>query len=127
MTDVVPAGESYAIIWRRKFSYNNTAFADIVIEESSDLTNWTTNPVVPSTDDKVNFISTTLTASVNTRYIRIRTLTGSNDDIDFDAVEYKFCNDPNCASGNVDQVISGVGNGSNVFLGAPDGLSLIHI
>ena len=65
LTDVVPAGENYNIIWRRKFSYNNTAFADIVIEESSDLTNWTTNPVVPSTDDRVNFITTTLTATVN--------------------------------------------------------------
>ncbi|MEM1119531.1 MAG: choice-of-anchor W domain-containing protein, partial [Bacteroidota bacterium] len=83
----IPAGDTYSMVWRRKSSYGNTATADMVIEESADNTNWTTNPTEPKTSSK-SFITSQVTANVNTRYIRIREKTGSNDDFDIDAVTY---------------------------------------
>jgi len=85
---IVLQGNHYSITWRRKSSYTDNAYADIVIEESADNSNWITHPTNPSTASKTAFITTPIIANVNTRYIRIRTLTNTGDDIDFDAATY---------------------------------------
>lgn len=84
---IIKAGETYTITWRRKTSYGDVVNADIVIEESADKTTWVENPVQPSTNQQ-SFITTNLTTVSETRYLRIRTLTASGDDVDIDAVAY---------------------------------------
>ncbi|MEM6316995.1 MAG: SdrD B-like domain-containing protein, partial [Bacteroidota bacterium] len=87
LTDVITAGESYDITWRRKSSYSAGPVADLVIEESSDNSTWTENATRPATASQ-SFITTTLTAGVDTRYLRIQIETDSNDDADIDAISY---------------------------------------
>ncbi|GEM_PF-5308042 len=87
LSDIITAGETYSITWRRKSTYTAGPFADLIIEESTDLTNWTENATRPSTDQQT-FITTNITAGVTTRYLRIRPETASSDDSDIDAISY---------------------------------------
>lgn len=91
LSDVIFSGEVYTITWRRKTTYTDVVNADIVIEESSDKLSWTENPVQPSSSSQT-FITTNLTTSIDTRYLRIRTLTASGDDVDIDAISYSNVN-----------------------------------
>ena len=88
LTSVLGANTEYTLTWRRKSSYTNTATADIVIEESMDGTNWTTNPTVPNTTSRVSFVTSNVFTNIDTKFIRLREQTTSNDDFDFDAVTY---------------------------------------
>ncbi|MEM6318183.1 MAG: GEVED domain-containing protein, partial [Bacteroidota bacterium] len=97
LTDVLQVGEMYSITWRRKTSYSFGPFADMIVEESADGTNWTTNPTQPSTDQQT-FITSNLTTTVATRYLRIRMATNSNDDFDLDAISYTDVNCGSCVS-----------------------------
>lgn len=87
LTDTINAGENYNIVWRRKSTYTFGPFADLIIEESSDNITYTTNTTSPSTDQQ-SFTTTTITAGIDTRYIRITLASASNDDVDVDAVYY---------------------------------------
>ncbi|MEZ4982832.1 MAG: hypothetical protein R2769_14835 [Saprospiraceae bacterium] len=88
---VVPAGSKYVLTWRRKSTYTDDVAADVVVEESPNNSSYTANPVNPSTTSRVMFVNTTLTANVNTRYVKIYTLTGTGDDADIDAVSISGC------------------------------------
>lgn len=88
LTDVLSENTEYTLTWRRKSSYTNTATADIVVEESMDGTNWTTNPTVPNTTNRVSFVTSNIFTNIETKFIRLREQTVSNDDFDFDAVSY---------------------------------------
>ncbi|MEQ9187248.1 MAG: T9SS type A sorting domain-containing protein [Cryomorphaceae bacterium] len=82
---VYPIGSTYVLRWRRKTSYGSGPTADMVVQESSDASSWTTHSTTPQDNTQV-FKNTVLTTEVATRYLRLYTLTGSNDDFDFDAV-----------------------------------------
>lgn len=82
---VFPTGTSYVLTWRRKASYGGGPTADMVVEESADNATYLTNSVNPQDATQV-FRNTLMIAQTPTRYLRMRTLTGSNDDFDFDAV-----------------------------------------
>jgi choice-of-anchor A domain-containing protein len=88
---LVPAGSKYVITWRRKSTYTDDNAADIVVEESPNNSSYSANPVNPSTTSRVMFVKSTLTANVNTRYVKIYTLTGNGDDADIDAVSISGC------------------------------------
>jgi hypothetical protein len=87
---LIPAGVAYALTWRRKSSYGDNAAADMVVEESSDNVTYSTHPVTPSTTSKTTFVTNLMIAQVATRYVRLRTLTGTGDDLDFDALEFSL-------------------------------------
>jgi len=96
----LPVGSEYVITWRRKSTYGNTAFADIVIEESlSPGAGYATNSLSPSTDEKANFITTLVIAENPVRYIRLGLVTNSNDDFDLNSVKWYY-NEEQCATGN---------------------------
>lgn len=57
----------------------------MVVEESSDQTTYFTNSVNPQDASQV-YQNTLMTTETPTRYLRLRTLTGTNDDFEFDAV-----------------------------------------
>ncbi len=82
---VYPIGSTYILRWRRKATYGSGPTADMVVRESSDNSTYTTNSVTPQDNTQV-FKSTVMTTQVATRYLQVYPLTGSNDDIDFDAV-----------------------------------------
>ncbi|MEM1119014.1 MAG: SdrD B-like domain-containing protein, partial [Bacteroidota bacterium] len=101
LTDALNSGETYTIRWRRKAAnYGAGPIADIVIEESIDGTNWTENSFRPSTAQQT-FLNTNVTTGVPTRYLRIRTETGVNDDVDIDAVSYADVGCGNPTRGNL--------------------------
>ena len=81
----LPTGTNIFITWRRKTSYAPGAFADMIVEQSSNATNWIEHSVRPSTSSQ-NFITTTLSLETPTRYIRVWEETGVNDDFDLDAI-----------------------------------------
>lgn len=81
---LLPTGSTYYLVWRRKASYGSGPTADMVVEESADGASYSTNSVTPQ-DATQQFVTTTMTTETPTRYIRLSTLTGSNDDFDFDA------------------------------------------
>lgn len=82
---VFPPGTSYTLRWRRKASYGSGGTADMVVEESADEITYFTHPISPQ-DNTQQFRNTVLTTQVSTRYLRISILTGTADDVDFDAV-----------------------------------------
>jgi SdrD B-like domain/Bacterial Ig domain/GEVED domain len=88
----VPAGQTYSITWRRKSSYGDGASAEIFIEESPNNSTFTPQPFNPGTTSKSSFVTTVVTANVNTRYVKLRELTGSGDDFDLDALTVVGCN-----------------------------------
>lgn len=88
---ILPAGSEYVLTWRRKSTYTDGDAADLVLSESSDNVTFVDNPVNPSTTSRVMFVSTTLVANVNTRYVKIKTLTGIGDDGEIDALSVSGC------------------------------------
>lgn len=147
--EVIPAGSIYTLTWRRKPSYTNTEIADMVIEESSNNSNYFENPVRPSTSNRTNFITSNVSANVDTRYIRLREETGSNDDFDLDAVTFSTagciveicdngidddgdgltdCEDPECQLTKLFATETPVGcvNGGTIDLTAFGGASPYH-
>ncbi len=110
---ILPAGATYTLTWRRKNSYINIATADMVVEESLNAgAGYSTNPVTPQTTSTTNFITTNLVTQNPTRYIRLSELTGTNDDFDFDAVTYSFVIDK---SETIFLVASKADNSSNTY------------
>jgi len=87
----IPAGRDYEVIWRRKSTYTSGGTADIKIEESANGSTWTTHPSNLSTSSMSSFMTSTVTANITTRYIRISTVTNTGDDADIDGVTYS-CN-----------------------------------
>ncbi|MFQ5448202.1 MAG: SdrD B-like domain-containing protein, partial [Saprospiraceae bacterium] len=87
----VTAGQTYSITWRRKHNYDDGASAEIFIEESPNNSTFTPQPFNPSTTSKSSFVTTEVTANVNTRFVKLRELTGSGDDFDLDAVTVVGC------------------------------------
>ncbi|MFK7934452.1 MAG: SdrD B-like domain-containing protein, partial [Saprospiraceae bacterium] len=80
----VAAGDTYSIVWKRK-DYGTAGTAIVYIDESSDNSNWTIQAQSISTTEDTDLVTDQLTASVNTRYIRLSQENGSGDDFDFDA------------------------------------------
>ncbi|MEX2596037.1 MAG: hypothetical protein WEC59_03830, partial [Salibacteraceae bacterium] len=93
---VFPTGTLYQLVWRRKVSYGSGPTADMVVEESADGASYSTNSITPQ-DASQTFITTYMTTENPTRYLRLSTLTGTNDDFEFDgvvaesAVEFTTC------------------------------------
>ncbi|MBK9016573.1 MAG: hypothetical protein IPM82_22245 [Saprospiraceae bacterium] len=87
----IPAGGKYIITWRRKSTYTNTVAANMVVEESANNSTFTQNAVKPSTSSKTTFVTTTMTTGVPTRYIRLKTNGGTDDDFVIDAVTRITC------------------------------------
>ena len=88
LQDFLDVGAAYTITWRRKSTYTNTAVADLVVAESQSINGpYTINSTI-MTDDRVNFVDTDLTSLGTTKFLKAWTATGSNDDVDFDAVTY---------------------------------------
>ncbi len=82
----IPAGQTYDIVWRRKPSYSDNGSAEIKLFESTTTSNFVENPFRPSTTSKSQFVTTTVSAAVDTRYVKMMELTGSGDDFELDAV-----------------------------------------
>ncbi len=100
---VLDVGTKYVISWRRKNSYSFGPTADMVVEEStSPSSGYSTHSVTPQTTSITNFVRDTLFTENSTRYLRFSILSGTNDDIDFDAVKYLYddtvCITPGVAS-----------------------------
>jgi hypothetical protein len=92
---VLDVGSDYSITWRRKATYSAGPTADMVVEESADGVNWIENLPRP-TDATQVFQTTVISNDILTRYIRLSTETGTNDDFDFDAVSF---NSVSCITG----------------------------
>jgi hypothetical protein len=112
----LPIGTDYTITWRRKSTYGAGPTADMLVRESSSANSgYSTNSFTPQTTNNSTFITTTLTTEVPTRYLKIATLTGTDDDIDFDAVSYSVNNRKN---ETVFLVAKKTNNTGNTYLGA---------
>ncbi len=84
----IQAGEEYTIYYKhRNYSTGLPGGATVRIRESSDGASFTNQPTEPSSFSLINTDSATLTAQVNTRFIRIYN-PGTNPDFDFDALSY---------------------------------------
>ncbi len=111
---VFPAGRNYTITWRRKNSYAFGPVADMIVEESADNLVYNTNPNNPATTSNTTFINTTLNTQVPTRFLRFRTATATNDDVDFDAVAITSFN---CVTNGTPLIVTGADGNSD---GIPD-------
>lgn len=86
---VYPISTEYQLRWRRRASgtgYTTTGpIADMRVEESADNATYAFNSVNPQDATRV-FTTTNMYMESPTRYLRLRQLTGTDDDFDFDAV-----------------------------------------
>ncbi len=105
------AGQAYSIYWHKKTSYGAGANADMLVAESiNPSTGFVDNPVNPSTGEFNTFVKSTLSANVDARYIKIKTLTGGGDDLVLDAIS--FDNIVQCSQSEIcDNAIDDDGDG----------------
>lgn len=110
LTDIVKAGETYTIRWRRNTgTSNNPSFT---VEESRDGATWVAATGSPFTEASTTFSNNDFIASIDTRYVRI--ITTNVFDLDVDAISY---NNVNCCtvSPNYETLVKtrGTCNGAN--------------
>lgn len=132
LTDIIPAGETYDIRWNERAAQTGTA--SMIILESQDGVTFTSHPTPPTTNS-TTLITSTVTANVATRFIRIiKDDPPSTTDFQVDAVSYSGTtnclidsdNDGIANTTDIDDDNDGVldvdeGNGSNNPVGDEDG------
>ncbi len=85
---------TYTITWRLRNGVTGTS--TLQIDESDDDVSYTTSSTAPSTSDDTNFITSTFTPEVDTRYIRIiYDNAGGNDEFEIDAIGICSVDDDN--------------------------------
>ncbi|PQJ82411.1 thrombospondin type 3 repeat-containing protein, partial [Polaribacter glomeratus] len=82
---VFPSGTQYQITWRKKSNASGTAVIDLS-ESTSPNSGFINHPTSPQTSTSGSFITTTVTANVNFRYIAFNKGNSSTTDYDLDAV-----------------------------------------
>ena len=87
--EVFPAGTQYKITWRVKSGESGTAIIDLS-ESTSASSGFVNHPTSPQTTSK-NFITTTVIANSNFRYLAFDKGNSSTTDYDLDAVEVTVC------------------------------------
>ena len=86
---ILKAGQPYSIFWHKKTSYGAGVAANMLVAESlSPSAGFVDNPVNPSTTERNSFIKSTLTTNIDTRYIKIKSLSGGGNDLVLDAIIY---------------------------------------
>ena len=84
---ILKIGQAYSIIWHKKTSYGAGAPADMLVAESlNPSTGFVDNPINPSTAELNTFVKSSLSANVDTRYIKIKTSSGGGNDLVLDAI-----------------------------------------
>ncbi|WP_397447133.1 SdrD B-like domain-containing protein [Polaribacter sp. R77954] len=86
---VFPAGTEYKITWRVRSGVNGTAYIDLS-ESTSANSGFTNHPTTPQTSSN-SFITTTVTANKDFRYLAFDKGNINNTDYDLDAVEVSIC------------------------------------
>ncbi|PQJ77891.1 hypothetical protein BTO18_01245, partial [Polaribacter porphyrae] len=81
-----PAGTEYKITWRKRNGQSGIAYIDLS-ESTSSNSGFINHPNKPQTSTSNNFITTTVTANSNFRYLAFDKGNINNTDYDLDAVE----------------------------------------
>ena len=98
LVDTISSGETYDIIWRK--APGEPGSTKVQLFESSDNSTWVENPSSknpPLLTNSETYITATITANTETRYLRITNT--DNKSFDIDAVEYTISvclPDPDC-------------------------------
>ena len=100
LTDELPTGSDYTIRWRK--DPGTSADPDITVEESSNGSTWNAATGSPFVFSNTTYFDQTITASVNTRYLRFTTNNIYN--LDLDAISYDIAclNSETCDNGTDD-------------------------
>ncbi len=85
---LIPAGQSYNVVWKRRNGTFTTAH--LYFLESSDGVSFTEHSQSGNytTDDQIYYISSTITAEINTYYLRFRNPSGTYGDFWIDGVVF---------------------------------------
>ena len=86
LTDIIPLSEKYTLTWRKRITTGPKP--SVLVEESTDGITYAIATGAPFTLNTSTYFETEITASVDTRYLRITSQ--NNADMDFDAVGYNL-------------------------------------
>lgn len=86
LTDIIPSGTTYSVIWRQGPGQNNTSRMQVF--ESIDDVTYNEHPNSPFATNNESFFAEDIVANQNVRYLRFTPT--NNRDLEIDAVVYSF-------------------------------------